>query len=176
MMTICFTPDYIFLNIVVSLLRYNGHMKSTYDQIWESALRKLEIRPHSVYELEQKLMGQFSGERGEILKVIEEMKRVNLLNDRQFTEEYVHHLIQKPIGRIKIMVETRRKGLNQDLVDQMLVNENWSEEKSAKKALDEKERISREPDERKRKQKLVNFLRNRGFKDAVIYKLVTRDA
>ncbi len=145
-------------------------MEKIYNQIWASALRKLEVRPHSTAEIIRKLETKFPDDRGIILKVIEELERVNLLNDRQFTEEYVHHLIQKPIGRLKIMVETRKKGLDQDLVDQMLVNENWSEEESAKIALKEKERTLRESDERKRKQKLVNFLRNRGFKDSVIYK------
>jgi len=151
---------------VISLFR----MKNIHDLIWASALRKLEVRPHSTAEMIRKLEEKFPEDRGIILKVIEEMERVNLLNDRQFTEEFVHHLIQKPIGRIKIMVETRKKGLDQDLVDQMLENENWSEEESAKKALDEKERTLGEADKRKRKQKLVNFLRNRGFKDSVIYK------
>lgn len=161
-----------FRRYVVTSLRYNGTMKNTHDLIWESALRKIEIRPHSIAEMIRKLEEKFPNERGTILKVIEEMERVNLLNDRQFTEEYVHHLIQKPIGRLRIMVETRKKGLDQDLVDQMLVNENWSEEESAKRALEEKKRTLREADERKRKQKLVNFLRNRGFKDSVIYKTI----
>jgi SOS response regulatory protein OraA/RecX len=144
-------------------------MKSIHDQIWESALRRIEIRPHSIYEMSQKLTRKFPDDEGMILKVIEEMEGVQLLNDRQFTEQFVHHLIQKPIGRIKIMVETRRRGLDKDLVDQMLVNEDWSEEESAKKALEEKERTLNEADPRKRKMKLINFLRNRGFRDAVIY-------
>ena len=149
-------------------------MQNIHDQIWESALRKLEIRPHSTAEMIKKLEEKFPDERGTILKVIEEMERVNLLNDRRFTEQFVHHLIQKPIGRIKIIVETRRRGLNQELVDQMLENENWSEEESAKKALEEKKRFLNETDDRKRKQKLVNFLRNRGFKDSVIYNCLNR--
>ncbi|MBU1935728.1 recombination regulator RecX [Patescibacteria group bacterium] len=146
-------------------------MKSIYDQIWESALRKLQVRPLSTFEMEQKLMQKFPKDRGSVLKVIEEMERVQLLNDRRFTEEFVNYLIQKPIGRMKIMVESRKRGLDPDLVDQFLVDANWSEEESAKIALQEKERVLSEEDPRKRKMKLVNFLRNRGFKDAVIYKI-----
>lgn len=148
-------------------------MKSIHDQIWTFALRRIEIRPHSTYEMRQKLIGKFPDDDGMILKVIEEMENVQLLNDRQFTEQFVHHLIQKPIGRIKIMVETRKRGLDKDLVDQMLVNEDWSEEESAKKALEGKERTLNEADPRKRKMKLINFLRNRGFRDAVVYKTVS---
>ena len=90
--------------------------------------------------MRQKLLRKFPDEEGAILKVIEEMERVQLLSDRRFTEEFVHHLIQKPIGRMKIMIETRKKGLDEDIVDQMLVNEGWSEEDSLKIALEEKER------------------------------------
>jgi regulatory protein len=151
-------------------------MQNIHDKIWESALRVIEIRSHSTHELKQKLTAKYPDDEGVVLKVIEEMERVHLLSDRRFTEEFVHHLIQKPIGRIKIMVETRKKGLDQDLVEQMLLNENWSEEESAKRALQSKERsVENEKDERKRKFKLVSFLRNRGFRDEIIYN-VLRDA
>jgi SOS response regulatory protein OraA/RecX len=158
--------------VIWNLFDYIIDMEKIYNQIWESALRKLRIRPHSNYELERKLTSEFPDERGIILKAIEEMERVNLLNDRRFTEEYIHHLIQKPIGRIKITVEARKKGLDHDLVEQMLLNEEWSEEDAAKKAIEEKGRTLRETDERSRKHKMVNFLRSRGFRDAVIYKAV----
>ncbi|MBN2087657.1 regulatory protein RecX [Candidatus Peregrinibacteria bacterium] len=144
-------------------------MKSIHDQIWESALRIIEVRINSTFEMRQKLLKKFPDEEGEIIRVIDEMERVQLLSDRRFAEEFVHHLIQKPIGRMKIMIETRRKGLDEDLVDQILENENWSEKESLKKALEEKQRTLNEKDERKRKMKLINFLRNRGFKDSVIY-------
>ena len=122
--------------------------------------------------MRQKLLRKFPDDEGDILKVIDEMERVQLLSDRHFTEEFVHHLIQKPIGRMKIMIETRKKGLDEDLVDQMLVNENWNEEDSLKIALETKERTLNETDPRKRKMKLINFLRNRGFRDSVIYKII----
>lgn len=147
-------------------------MKSTYDQIWESALRKLEIRMHSKAELTRKLTEKYPNDRGTILKVIEEMERVQLLNDRRFTEEYVNHLIQKPIGRFKIMMETKKRGLNHDMVEQALLDAGWSEEEAIKLAVEEKERVLRETDERKRKQKLVNFLKNRGFKDSTIFRIL----
>ena len=143
-----------------------------YDKIWESALKIIQIRINSKFEMRQKLLRKFPDDEGDILKVIDEMERVQLLSDRHFTEEFVHHLIQKPIGRMKIMIETRKKGLDEDLVDQMLVNENWNEEDSLKIALETKERTLNETDPRKRKMKLINFLRNRGFRDSVIYKII----
>ncbi len=100
------------------------------------------------------------------------MERVQLLNDRRFTEEYVHHLIQKPIGRFKIMMETRKKGLNDDMVEQALLDANWNENEAAKQAIEAKSRLLEGLDERKKRQKLMNFLKNRGFKNSTIFKLL----
>lgn len=148
-------------------------MKSTYDQIWESALKKLEVRSRSKAELIRKLTEKYPGDRGTILTVIEEMERVQLLNDRRFTEEYIHHLIQKPIGRLKIMMEAKMRGLTNDMVEQALLDAGWDELTAAKEAIEQKARLlSGEPDERKRKQKLINFLKNRGFKDATIFRVL----
>jgi regulatory protein len=150
-------------------------MKNIHDKIWESALRSIEVRPQSIHELKRKLAEKFPEDEGMILKVIDEMEGVQLLSDRRFTEEFVHHLIQKNIGRIKIEVETRRKGLDKEIVEQMLLNEGWDEAESAKKALAEKESRVDEPDPRRRKMKLMNFLRSRGFRDEVIYKIMRED-
>ena len=147
-------------------------MKSVYDQIWESALRKLEIRIHSRFELKQKLEEKFPAEMDEIVKVLDEMERVQLLNDRRFTEEFIHHLIQKPIGRFKIGMESKRKGLDADYVDQVLENAGWNETEAAKLAMSQKDRVLNEKDERKRKMKIMNFLRNRGFGDRVIFQIL----
>ena len=147
-------------------------MKSTYDQIWESALKKLETRPQSKAELLRKLLEKFPDEEGLILTVIEEMERVQLLNDRRFTEEYVHHLTQKPIGRLKIMMETRKKGLNDQMVEQALLDAGWNEDESAQQAIDAKSRLLNGLDERKKRQKLMSFLKNRGFRDSTIFRLL----
>lgn len=156
-----------------SILPYNSGMKSAYDQIWESALKKLEVRSHSKAELTRKLTEKFPGDRGLILSVIEEMERVQLLSDRRFTEEYIHHLIQKPIGRLKIMMETRSRGLSDEMVEQALLDAGWDEVTAAKEAVEQKGRLlSGEQDGRKRKQKLVNFLKNRGFKDSTIFRIL----
>lgn len=150
-------------------------MKSTYDQIWEAALRKLEIRIHSKAEITRKLAEKFPNERGLILTVIEEMERVHLLNDRLFTEEYVKHLIQKPIGRFKIMMEAKQRGLEASMVEQVLLDVEWSEEEAARQAIEQKSRVLHESDERKKRQKLVNFLKNRGFKENIIYRVLRHD-
>ncbi|MBU1017427.1 recombination regulator RecX [Patescibacteria group bacterium] len=145
-------------------------MKSTYDKIWESALRVVQARMISRANLERKLKTRYPGEEGYIIQILDEMERVELINDRRYTEQLISHLTQRPIGRLKIMVEFRKRGLDQDLIEPFLLQAGYNEEEACKKALDEKAKNVRESDPRKRKQKLMNFLRNRGFKDAVIYK------
>lgn len=129
------------------------------------------MRPHSKKEIKDKLLAKFPADEGPIFKVIEEMEGLHLLSDRQFTEAFVAHLTQKNIGRLKIMFEARKKGLPDDVVEQALLDQEWSEENAAKRAMDEKKRVLEGVDERRKKQKLINFLKNRGFTERVIYAL-----
>lgn len=147
-------------------------MESSQQKIWSAALKILELRIHSKKEIREKLLKKFPQNEGDILQVMDEMERVHLISDQRFAEEFVAHLTQKNIGRLKIMHETRLKGLPTRLVEQILLDQNWSEEKAANRAMQEKNRVLDEVDERKKKQKLLSFLRNRGFTERVIYSLL----
>lgn len=147
-------------------------MPTLEEKIWKKALDFLKIRIHGREELRRKLAEHFPEDPAAVSRTLDEMERVNLINDRQFTEQFTAYLIQKPVGRLKIMVEARRRGLDLKLVEAMLLNLGWDETESARRALAEKERSLREPDPRRRKQKLLNFCRNRGFSDALIYRLL----
>lgn len=144
-------------------------MKSTYDKIWGTALRAIQIRMMSRFDLRRKLLAKYPNEEGYISQILDEMERVMLINDKKYTEQLINHLIQRPIGRLKIKLETKKRGLDSDLVDSMLMQLGYDEGSACRKALEDKEKTIRESDPRKRKQKLMNFLRNRGFRDAVIY-------
>jgi len=123
----------------------------------------------STSELEKKLKSLYPDKGGYISQILEEMKRVELINDRRYTEQLIHHLTLRPIGRLKIMIETRKRGLDKELVDELLMNSGYDEEENAKKAYGDKLKTVRETDPRKRKFKLMNFLKSRGFTDAVIW-------
>ena len=126
----------------------------------------------SRHELQKKLLSKFPQEEGEISKVLDEMVRVLLLDDKRYTEQLVHHLMQKPIGRIKLKIEARKRGVDEDLFQSLLQDAGYDETVFAKQALEEKGGQVRETDPRKRKFKLMNFLRNRGFTDNTIYKVL----
>ncbi len=147
-------------------------MKSTYDKIWKSSLNALQRRQMSRSDLMRKLKMKYPDEEGDIIKILDEMERVELLNDKRYTEQLINHLIQRPIGRFKIIIETKKRGLDQDLVQSMLISSDYDEEKMCKKAFEEKNKFLKESDPRKRKQKMMNFLRNRGFANNVIYMIL----
>lgn len=142
------------------------------DKIWESALRSIQARMTSRQELKKKLLLKFPEEDRVIDTVLDEMTRVQLLNDKRYTEQLIHHLTQKPIGRLKLALETRKRGLDSELVDSLLLSAGYDEQEMAQQALGEKEASVRETDPRKRKFKLMNFLRNRGFMDVTIYSVL----
>ncbi len=145
-------------------------MKSTYDKIWESALNVIKARMVSRFDLKKKLLFKYPEEEGYVIQVLDEMERVMLIDDRRYTEQLINHLIQKSIGRLKIKMEIRKRGLDEDSAESILMNSEYDEEKWCKRAMENKT-IS-ETDSRKRKQKLMNFLRSRGFTDAVIYSVL----
>jgi regulatory protein len=147
-------------------------MQSPYDKIWEAALRSIQFRMTSRHELEKKLLSKFPQEEGEISKVLDEMVRVLLLDDKRYAEQLAHHLTQKPIGRIKLKIEARKRGIDEDLFQSLLLDAGYDEAVACKRALEEKEGQVRESDPRKRKFKLMNFLRNRGFTDETIYQVL----
>ncbi len=104
-----------------------------------------------------------------ISKVLTEMERVFLLDDRRFAQEFLHHWMQKNVGRLKIISETRKRGLPNDLAESILLESDWSEAEAAGRAIEEKKRLLGALEERKKKQKLMQFLKNRGFSTRIIY-------
>jgi len=147
-------------------------MENVYNKIWKVALRRIAMRPQSRYELKNKLLIKFPDCSETILKVLDELERVMLLDDQKFAEHYLEHLMQKNVGRMRIMIESRKKGLDNAMIETLLLKLDYNEVDSAKKALESKLRGFNEADERKRKQKLIYFLRSRGFRDSVIYQVI----
>lgn len=148
-------------------------MQSIKDKIWSAALQAIKVRPHSEADLRKKLAEKFPDETSIISDTISEMKSLQLISDRRYSEQLIRHLTLKPIGRYKIMNECRKRGLDEDLVQTTLMEANYNEEEMAQTAFELKNKVLREEDPRKRKQKIMHFLRGRGFTDTVIYKTLS---
>lgn len=145
---------------------------TTQQTIWQTALKKLKSKPISSYEMKFFLQRKFPESGTLILDAIEELERVKLLDDEKLLEQWINHLIQKPIGRLKIQNEIKKRGLDTDKIDEYLKQKNWIEEESGKKAMEVKGRTLSETHPQKRKQKMMMFLRSRGFQERVIYHVI----
>ena len=143
-----------------------------------SALRILTRRDHTVFELLQKLkLRNFNEET--IHKVLSECSRLNYLDDERTAQVFLKQLKRKGFGSVRIRHEFRKKGLRGEGFEK-IVKDGCSvddDRVNAKRVLLKKMiSFDREPDGRKRQEKMYRFLNSRGFPDAVISELIRRYA
>lgn len=99
--------------------------------------------------------------------LIEKLKKRDLINDLRFAKEWIEarrKSKQKGINALKS--ELFQKGINREIVDEVLSAENSdasSEETLAKDALEKKMRIWKNLPEMEFKQKALSFLMRKGF-------------
>ena len=140
------------------------------DQARESALRFLTYREHSTKELRRKL--QKKGFNEEILEILlSRLKEIALLDDERFAKMWLESRIRKgTLGRHRIIQELRQKGISTSIIKTLLETEfdYETELKLAIKQLEKKLHTIREDDNQKRRSKLYNFLRRRGFDNELI--------
>lgn len=148
--------------------------KSLSDKIWTHALRLLSLRMMSRFELKQKLLKKFSDSNSLIEVALDKLESLQLMNDAKYAEQLINYLIQKPIGRLKISIEFKKRGLDTDLASQLLQNSNYNEQEQAMVALSIKAANLKEKDPYKYKQKLMHFLKNKGFTTSAIYSAINR--
>lgn len=140
------------------------------------ALRFLAFRPRSRKEVSEKLAGQ-----GFIPSVIENvvtsLKDYGYLNDEKFAEDLAVHLLEnKKFGFARIGMTLKERGLAQELVQAALsqLQQSYSEEKTALEIM--KRRFSHfnvAKTSPKEKNRLVQFLRRRGFSWETISRVLT---
>ncbi len=143
-------------------------------QAKRKALDYLSRRMHSEKELNQKLQKKgFSADT--ILRLIDDFRSSGYLNDTQFAVAYVTDCLQKrPIGRRALLQRLRLKGIHKEIIDNVLTAtlETQKEETIALAAARKKLRVSRSQfeklDLKKQKQRLAQFLAQRGFEWDII--------
>lgn len=92
---------------------------SDYRRARERALYLLEVRDYSFYELYNKLMQNYSEEIS--MEVTNKMAEIGLINDRRYAERQARNLIEvKKYGAYRAKMELQRKGLDSDLVEEIL--------------------------------------------------------
>jgi regulatory protein len=158
------------------LIASNSAISSTgaYQKVLNSALRILTGRDHSKYELTRKLK-QRGFKLQDIDKAVSECVRFDYINDERTARVYINQMIRKGYGVNRIRIGMNKKGLSSKRI-QNILSENVStidELDSAKRILKKNiKRFEREPDLKKRKDKIYRFFYARGFSPDTIRELI----
>lgn len=96
-----------------------GEDRKKYQECKDRALNILSRREHSEHELTGKLLAK--GVDGDTVdRVVAELKQLDYVSDRRFTESFVQSRIQRGYGPVKIQHELNAKGVYGSLVEEYL--------------------------------------------------------
>lgn len=89
----------------------------TYEQAKEKALKYLDYRSHSEYEIREKL--KHAGADTDIIEqVCEFLTEYKLINDTDYSKRYSRDLQNlKKLGKARIRKELKKKGINNDIIE-----------------------------------------------------------
>lgn len=150
--------------------------QNDFSLIFDKVLKFLAVRPRSEFEIDEYMLQKGWGEKTRNM-VLEKLRDLKLTDDEAFARWWIEQRSDiRPEGRSLLKFELRRKGVQRELIDELLA-ESRSEtvdellaEKIAKKKL---ERIKSLPFF-EIKKKLFSVLRLRGFSVGVINTVVDK--
>ncbi|MBM3162441.1 MAG: recombination regulator RecX [Chlorobi bacterium] len=125
------------------------------------ALKLLARRSHSRFELQEKLLRKGFG-KGTVEDTLERLVSKKLIDDAAFGSELIATLSRrKPAGRKVMRYELMRKGVPDEIADDLL--KECDSQELCRRAGMKKLASMKGGSEAVRKKKLEVFLRNRGF-------------
>ena len=139
----------------------------------EKALSLLERRSHSKKELAEKIAR--TSDRETALSAAEKMEELGLVNDKDFAERYAFELFErKRFGKNRVRQELYRKGIDKDIIDEILENYADMDTEGQLLAILESKYPLYNEDERV-KRRAVAALQRRGFSFADIRAVMSVD-
>lgn len=85
----------------------------------EKAFALLSYKEYTQSELEQRLRRHVDADAAEA--AVERMRELGLVNDRDYAERYFRQLVErKGYGRLRVKQELRRKGIDAELIEELL--------------------------------------------------------
>jgi regulatory protein len=152
----------------IAALRRDGDMHLAYQR----AVRYLGYRPRSAAETERYLLGK-AHEEDVVSNVLARLEQQGYLDDHAFAEFWVDNRERfRPRGRRALAYELRQKGVNHEVIDDVL--EAFQEEDSAWAALSSKLQRWARLEEQEYKQRAMAYLSRRGFPYAVCREMADR--
>jgi len=137
-----------------------------FEKFLNSALRFLSYRPRSEKEVADNLKKKKASD-SIVQLVIKKLKEQRFLNDREFAKWWIEQrTVVKPTGLRLIKIELKRKGIDKELIDEIIQesehlvrNELEMARTLVQKRIDKLKNLDRQ----KIYQKLGGFLSRRGF-------------
>jgi regulatory protein len=129
----------------------------------EKALRFLSNRPRSEWEVRQNLRKAGYGD-ATIDRVLERLRSVALVDDAAFARYWIENRTQfNPRGAVALRQELRRKGVNREVIDAVLAEDQPVDDQAAVQAALAKADRYRQLPRPEFAQKLGAYLARRGF-------------
>ena len=150
--------------------------QEVYERYYNLSLRYLSYRPRSEKEVYDYLKGkQFKAKSLTdqiISKIIKKLKEYNFIDDVAFTKFWINQRIKyknKPLRVVKY--ELKQKGINQDLINICLNENDQSRDlESAQKLANKKMDFYRNLPSEKKREKVMRYLIGKGFSYEVVKK------
>ncbi len=142
------------------------------------AMKLIGLRRRSVFEVAERLKEKGLEEKI-IEEILEELKRYEYLDDKQFAESYINDRMNfNPRGKLLIKKELREKGVPENIIEEK-TEELISGEKeieSARKLAEKKLRITGDKgDKNKTNQKIMSYLQSKGYSFEIISQAVKNE-
>jgi len=146
------------------------------DQAMQRAVKFLAVRAHSAAELKEKLLRRDLPSAA-VHFALAECKRLGYLDDRQFAKEYLEEMRGRGWGDRKCRMGLQKKGVDRAVIDEIFADGD-DPEAALQRAAAVFERkwqtLQREPDPRKRQEKVFRFMVSRGFPAETVMTLIRR--
>jgi|HigsolmetaAR203D_1030402.scaffolds.fasta_scaffold00515_23 regulatory protein len=140
------------------------------DKALQEAVRWLAIRSRTELEVRRRLEDR--GFPADVIEdVMDKLNDLNYLNDQQFAERYVRNRLQQKVGRIRIAMELKQRGVEGELLSAALEELEDGEEQEAAIAL-ARSRWREGEDPPRRRRRLFALLMRRGFSRSVALKAI----
>ena len=130
---------------------------------WQKTLKLLNRRALSTRQLSEKLH-QAGFLSQEVREAVEKAEKLGFINDKLLAEDCAKYAAASGLGRYRIKQKLQTRGLNTATVAQAVEGTFEDETARARECFEKKlNALSREPDWRKRREKVFRHLVSRGF-------------
>ncbi len=140
--------------------------------------RYLKLRPRTEREIFlylEKIVKQKNFSLEIIEKLMNELKTIGLIDDKKFIELYVSDRVNlKPKGKKVLIYELKKKGIDEQLIEEYFAEHELNEEELATKSILSRWQRLKKLEKNKREEKALRFLLSRGFSYETARKVIKR--